>query len=164
MQKAWEEKVNGTFFTFDVCTCTSLFFMLTTSPSIQARVGSSTQTWEPTMMLTGVPCETNGEIIKVMSRKNRNNLMTKALLDHHFLSLIYYVCEFNTFCWIDVFHEMSVWCCDLNNERNSILTAQWVRLWTLWIYCIHHQASKPRSWDLDQRWNQLCLKALLTGE
>ena len=37
--------------------------------------------------------------------------MTKALLDHYFLSLIYYVCEFNTFCWIDVFHEMSVWCC-----------------------------------------------------
>lgn len=35
---------------------TSCPLIFSTSPSIQAISGSSTQTWEPTMIFTGVPC------------------------------------------------------------------------------------------------------------
>lgn len=54
--------------------------MLTTSPSIQARVGSSTQTWEPAVMLTGVPCETNSAVINENDKENRrSDLMFRKL-------------------------------------------------------------------------------------
>jgi hypothetical protein len=110
MQNTWGETASGTFFPFDVCTCTSLFFMLITSPSIQARFGSSTQTWEPTMILTGVPCERNSAISNEMSRKTklRSNLMSKALSTSPSLASHDTILKnSDTFCWIII--DVTYW-------------------------------------------------------
>lgn len=51
--KTWQKDRQLTVFPFVVCTWTSSPLILTTSPSIHANPGSSIQTWEPTIILTG---------------------------------------------------------------------------------------------------------------
>jgi len=153
MQNTWEETANGTFFPLDVCTCTSLFFMLTTSPSIQARFGSSTQTWEPTMILTGAPCERNSAIINEMSRKTELRLCLKHCLPLPPLLLIS-LCSWTQHILLNYYRcdLSSVWYCDWNYLRNSILTTQWVGLWTWWICLPGLQGTEDEI--LDKKWNQ----------